>query len=114
MEYVDNLWLSLAEYFLLPALSALLDNIKHGCIEVSWLIPPHFMFQVIENLQRNTDFFKSKDIVEVFAEGECVYNGAHLDEQKKVSIGFAGTETQRFSWILENRVNGLVPRLTPL
>ena len=84
LEYVDDLWLSLAEYFLLPALSALLDNIKRGCIEVSWLIPPHFVFQIVGNLQENTSFFETKDIVEVFIEGECVYNRAQVDELTKV------------------------------
>ena len=84
LEYVDDLWLSLAEYFLLPALSALLDNIKRGCIEVSWLIPPHYVFQVVGNLQENASFLQTKNIIQVFVDDECVYNRPQEDELKQV------------------------------
>ena len=86
LEYIDKLWLSLAELFVLPALSALLDNIKRGCIEVSWLIPPaHFISisQIRDNLQKNASFLKAKNIIEVFIDDESIYN-AQEDEVKQV------------------------------
>ena len=86
LEYVDDLWLSLAEYFLLPSLSALHDNIQRGCIEVSWLIPPHFAFQILGNLQDNATFLQSQGIVRVFLDGECVYEGGQEEELRKVLI----------------------------
>ena len=84
LEYVDDLWISLAEYFLLPSLSALLEKIRRGCIEVSWLIPPHFAFQIIANLQENSSFLQSKGIIKVLLDGNCVYDGAQDEEYKQV------------------------------
>ena len=85
LEYVHDLWISLAEYFLLPSLSALLDNIQKGCLEVSWLIPPHHLFQIVGNLQDNVSFLRSKDITRVLHAGVCVYDGDQEDEIRKVS-----------------------------
>ena len=84
LDYVDDLWVSLAEYFLLPSLSVLLDKIQRGCIEVSWLIPPHYVFQIIGNLQENSSFLQSKGIVKVLLDGDCVYDGARDEEYKRV------------------------------
>ena len=80
LEYIDDLWISLAEYFLLPSLSVLLERIRSGCIEVSWLIPPHYAFQIIGNLQENSSFLQSKGIVKVLLDGDCVYD----EEYKQV------------------------------
>ena len=88
LEYVDKLWLSLAEYFLLPSLSALLDNIQRGCVEVSWLIPPHLGFQIVDNLQRNSSFLQSEEIVKVLLDGECVYDRAQEQEFRQVLLYF--------------------------
>ena len=84
LEYIDDLWISLAEYFLLPSLSALLENIRKGCLEVSWLVPPHFVFQIVGNLQENTEFLKSKDIVKVCIDRDCVYDETQVDELTEV------------------------------
>ena len=84
LVYIDDLWLSLAEYFLLPSLSVLLDKIQRGCVEVSWLIPPHYVFQIVGNLQENAAFLQSKGIVKVLLDGECVYDGAQEEEFRQV------------------------------
>lgn len=84
LEYVDELWVSLAEYFLLPSLSVLLENIRSGCIEVSWLIPPLFASQIIGNLHENSAFLESKGIVKVLLDGNCFYDGAQDEEYKQV------------------------------
>ena len=84
LVYIDDLWLSLAEYFLLPSLSVLLDKIQRGCVEVSWLIPPHYVFQIVGNLQENAAFLQSKGIVKVLLDGECVYDGAQDEEFRQV------------------------------
>ena len=84
LVYVDELWVSLAEYFLLPLLSALLDKIQSGCIEVSWLIPPHYVFQIISNLQENSSYLQSKGIVKVILDGDCIYDGVQEEECKRV------------------------------
>ena len=84
LEYVDELWISLAEYFLLPSLSVLLENIRSGCIEVSWLIPPLFASQIIGNLHENSAFLETKGIVRVLLDGNCFYDGAQDEEYKQV------------------------------
>ena len=86
LEYIDDLWISLAEYFLLPSLSVLLDKIRSGCIEVSWLIPPHYVFQIIGNLQENSSYLRSKGITKVLLDADCVYDGAQDEEYKQVII----------------------------
>ena len=89
LAYVDDLWLSLAEYFLLPSLSVLLDSIKKGCVEVSWLIPPHFVFQIVGNLQENSMFLQSKGIVKVFLDGECVFDGTCTQDEESIWVQFS-------------------------
>ena len=84
LEYVDELWVSLAEYFLLPSLSVLLERIRSGCIEVSWLVPPHFAFQITSNLHENSSFLQSKGITKVLLDGNCVYDEAQDEEYKQV------------------------------
>ena len=86
LVYIDDLWLSLAEYFLLPSLSVLLDKIQRGCVEVSWLIPPHYVFQIVGNLQENAAFLQSKGIVKVLLDDECVYDEAQEEEFRQVGI----------------------------
>ena len=86
LEYVHDLWISIAEYFLLPSLSVLLDNIHEGCLEVSWLIPPHYLFQIVGNLQDNASFLRSKDIMRVLHAGVCVYDGDQDDVFRKVGV----------------------------
>ena len=84
LEYVDDLWLSMAEYFLLPSLTALLDHVQKGCVEVSWLVPPHYVFQIVGNLQENAAFLESKDICKVLLDGECVYDESQSQKLRKV------------------------------
>ena len=86
LVYIDDLWLSLAEKFLLPSLSVLLDKIQAGCVEVTWLIPPHYVFQIVGNLQENATFLQSKGIMKVLLDGECVYDGGQEKKFRRVGI----------------------------
>ena len=99
LEYIDDLWVSLAEYFLLPSLSVLLDKIQSGCIEVSWLIPPHYAFQIIGNLQENSSYLQLKGIIKVLLDGDCIYDVAQNEECKQVHVYNSITQQKQVSHI---------------
>lgn len=38
LDYIDQFWSSIADLFLLPSLPVLLEHIREGCMEITWLI----------------------------------------------------------------------------
>ena len=76
LDYVHNLWVSFAEEFEIPSLTAILHEITRGSLEVTWLIPHAFM----ELIKPRSSFYKRLGITQVLVDGRVVY-----DEKKMVS-----------------------------
>ena len=78
LDYIDQFWRSIADYFLLPSLPALLDSIHSGCVEVTWLVPTPSALQMQENIQakiqESTSFLQEHGVMRVMVDGEIVYN----------------------------------------
>ena len=74
LKYVQELWESLADEFELPSLTALLDKVLEGCLEVSWLIPPREAQQIATLAPRSTPFFLRLDVIYVSLNGHIIYS----------------------------------------
>ena len=73
IEYIDDLWRSLADEFLLPSLSALLDKVISGSLTIVWLVQENIIQKILERIPVASDFFRRHHITEVFIDDECVY-----------------------------------------
>ena len=80
LSYVDELWRSLAEEFDLPSLTAVIDSIIKGSLEVTWLILPHFAEKIVAKSTKAVKFFRNHDIIQVAIDDDILY-----DEEKMVS-----------------------------
>ena len=74
LDYVDELWRSIAEYFLLPSLPALLDSIHGGCVEVTWLVPTLSALQIKANIQDSTEFLKELKVIKVIVDDKTSFS----------------------------------------
>ena len=65
LGYIDELWRSIADHFLLPSLTSLLDSIHEGCMCVTWLVPTLSALQIQANIQDSADFLEQLEVVRV-------------------------------------------------
>ena len=87
LDYIDQFWRSIADHFLLPSLSALLDSIQEGCVEVTWLVPTLSALQIQANIQDSTAFLEKCEVIRVIMDGEILYDKG----LGKVRIGYGVT-----------------------
>ena len=73
LQYLDELWRSLAKTLLLPPVSLVLHAIVEKSILVVWLIPAELAPKAIEIAHRSAEFFRSYPILSVTIGDECVY-----------------------------------------
>ena len=76
LDYVQNLWLSFAEEYEIPSLTAVIDRIVAGSLEVTWRVPQH----IADAILPRSKFFRSHGIVLVFIDDVILY-----DEKQMVS-----------------------------
>ena len=75
LSYVNQLWRSIAEEFDLPCLTAVINSIVRGCLEVTWLILPHVAEHMISKSKiLDSKFYEHNEIVEVKINGIILYN----------------------------------------
>ena len=67
LDYIDQLWMSIADHLLLPTLSALLESIHEGCVEVTWRIPTVSALHIQANIQDSGKFLDKLDDVVRFS-----------------------------------------------
>ena len=77
LEYVQNLWFSFADEYELPCLTAVIDKIVTGSLEVSWLVLSH----LIARIKPRSRFFRRHQIILVFIDDVILY-----DEKTMVSL----------------------------
>lgn len=73
LKYVQDLWNSFAEEFELPSLTAILDKVLEGCLEITWLIPPREAKQMAASAPMSTSFFRRNNIIFVYLDGCIIY-----------------------------------------
>lgn len=81
LEYVQDLWNSFAEEFKIPSLTAVIEKILEGCLEITWQIS-HFEAEIIStSAYKSTAFFHRHRIVYLSISGRVIY-----DVQQMVSL----------------------------
>ena len=85
LNYIDTFWQSIADYFLLPSLPALLDSIHSGCVEVTWLVSTPSALQIQGNIQDSVLFLQKHGVMRVVMDDEFVLYEEDIIEVKKVN-----------------------------
>ena len=76
LDYVVKLWQSFAEEYEIPSLTAVIDKIMAGSLEVTWAVPQH----ITDAILPRSKFFQSHGIILVFIDDILIY-----DEKQMVS-----------------------------
>ena len=76
LDYVVKLWQSFAEEYEIPSLTAVIDRIVVGSLEVTWTVPQH----IADAILPRSKFFRSHGIVLVSIDDVIIY-----DEKRMVS-----------------------------
>ena len=77
LNYVVKLWESFAEEYEIPSLTAVIDRIVTGSLEVTWRVPQH----IADAILPRSKFFRNCGIVLVFINDVIIY-----DEKQMVSL----------------------------
>ena len=76
LDYVVKLWQSFAEEYEIPSLTAVIDRIVAGSLELTWRVPQH----IADAILPRSKFFRSHGIVLVSIDDVIIY-----DEKQMVS-----------------------------
>ena len=76
LEYVHKLWCSFAEEYDIPSLTAVLERVAPGSLEITWIIPLHLSDKIVPR----SKFFRRHGIVRVSLDDVILY-----DEEDMVS-----------------------------
>ena len=63
MQYVSELWESLASHYCLPSRAAILDSVHAKCILVTWLVPTKHTLELIEKAHADSVFFEKHNVL---------------------------------------------------
>lgn len=74
MCYVQELWISFAEEFDIPSLTAIIDEILEGSLKIVWLVLPHVAELISTSAQKSVQFFRRHDIIYVAIDDHVVYD----------------------------------------
>ena len=80
LEYIRKLWKSISKQFRLPQLNAVLHDIEHGCVCITWEIKSHTKTRelIIEGLPSSKQFLKESSIIRIVFNDECIYSEVHV------------------------------------
>ena len=73
LNYVVDLWHSLANQFALPQPAMILHDIAEGCIGITWLIPANLVKHIMRMAQETANMFAEEQILTVTLENQCIY-----------------------------------------
>ena len=74
LKYVQDLWEQFAEEFHIPFLTALINKIDRGCIEITWLVSSDVAKKIAKSANKSIHFFKENDIVCVALDDNPIYD----------------------------------------
>ena len=77
LMYVQELWNSVAEEFRIPSLTAVIDKILEGCLEITWLILPNAAKQIATLAPESTPYFHHLGVIYVSLNGHTIYNNVN-------------------------------------
>ena len=73
LNYVNDLWRSLANQVLLPKPAMILQNIAEGCVGIMWLIPANLVKHVTRMVRETSNKFAEQNILNLMLEEQCIY-----------------------------------------
>ena len=73
LNYVMDLWRSLAIQFALPRPALILHKIAEGCICITWLIPANLVGHVMRMARETANIFAEENILRVTLEERSIY-----------------------------------------
>jgi hypothetical protein len=82
LDYVVMLWQSFAEEYEIPSLTAVIDRIVAGSLEVTWRVPQH----IAEAIIVRSHFFRHHGIVLVFIDDVIIYDEKQMVNTKLYKI----------------------------
>ena len=98
LEYIDQLWRSIAGICLLPSLSYLIHKIYIGSLIVVLLIPTKSAMQIRKSSHTLASLFQQRDVISVMIEDEIIYQeGATTmasDEEARKIIEYCSKKVQ--------------------
>ena len=74
LKYVQDLWEQFVEEFDIPSLTALINKIDRGCIEITWLVPPDVAKKIVASANKSIQFFRDNNIVQVALDDNPAYD----------------------------------------
>ena len=83
LDYVHKLWVALKEEFDLPPLTAVIDKIVEGSLEITWVVLPHVVENIKARFFKSLEFLQQNNIIEiVLYSGDLrLYNEAWVSPQ---------------------------------
>ena len=93
LSYIDDIWSSVSQFFLLPPLSALLDCICEGSITVIWLVPTNVVPQILKRIHQARNFFQQHSIASFVLDGHCLYDEKTSFMEQRQSIVVSNCST---------------------
>ena len=78
LSYVDELWRSLAEEFDLPSLTAVIEAIVKGSLQVTWLVLPHIAEKITSASTKAFKFFRLHDVTCVEVDNCIVFEDEEM------------------------------------
>ena len=75
LQYIADIWQAVAQFFLLPSLTTLLDRVVAGSLVINWFIPHLFAMQIRVNStgREAAAFFRAHQVIEVKIGDVCLY-----------------------------------------
>ena len=74
LKYVQDFWIEFAEEFDLPFLTAVIDSILEGCLEIVWLLLPHVAAIIAKSAHKSAPFFRRNHIFYVSIDDHPLYD----------------------------------------
>ena len=74
LMYVQEMWNSFAEEFRIPSLTAVVEKVLEGCLEITWRITPSAAKLITDGANIATPFFRKHNVIYVSVSGRIVYD----------------------------------------
>ena len=92
LDYVVKLWQSFAEEYEIPSLTAVIDRIVVGSLEVTWRVPQH----IADTILPRSKFFRSHGIVLVSIDDVIIYDEKQMVRLHQFNFMFLGSTDSIF------------------
>ena len=88
LQYIADIWQAVAQFFLLPPLTALLDRVVAGSLVITWFIPHLFAIQICLNSTESeaAAFFRAHQIIEVKMDDDCLYRCETTEDESDTKV----------------------------